>query len=146
MAQSTSVEKREFGATDFIEARGGEATEAVMDLTGGIRADAALECAGTASAIVTAFAIARPDSTVGTVGVPHGEVPVPKAFFRNVGWRGGPAPTRIYISDLLDDVLAGAINPGVVLDYETDLEHIADGYAAMDERRAIKSLIRVGSL
>jgi threonine dehydrogenase-like Zn-dependent dehydrogenase len=80
------------------------------------------------------------------VGVPHGEVPVPEAFFRNVGWRGGPAPARIYIPDLLSDVLAGTINPGVVLNYETDLEHVADAYAAMDERRAIKSLIRVGSL
>jgi threonine dehydrogenase-like Zn-dependent dehydrogenase len=137
---------KEFGATDIIEARGDEATQAVMDLTGGVGADASLECAGTAQAIATAFAIARPGSTVGMVGVPHGEVPVPEAFFRNVGWRGGPAPARIYIPDLLSDVLAGTINPGVVLNYETDLEHVADAYAAMDERRAIKSLIRVGSL
>jgi hypothetical protein len=135
-----------FGATDVIEARGDEATAAVMDLTGGTGADAALECAGTAQAIATAFAIARPGSTVGMVGIPHGEVPVPEAFFRNVGWRGGPAPARLYIPDLLEDVLSGAINPGIVLDYETDLEHVADAYAAMDERRAIKSLIRVGSL
>jgi threonine dehydrogenase-like Zn-dependent dehydrogenase len=137
---------KEFGATDIIAARGDEATEAVMDLTGGIGADAALECAGTAQAIATAFAIARPGSTVGMVGVPHGEVPVPEAFFRNIGWRGGPAPARCYIPGLLGDVLAGAINPGIVLDYETDLKHVADAYAAMDERRAIKSLIRVGTL
>jgi threonine dehydrogenase-like Zn-dependent dehydrogenase len=65
-------------------------------------------------------------------------------FFRNVGWRGGPAPTRIYIPDLLDDVLDGTINPGRVFDYETNLDGIADAYAAMDERRAIKSLVRVG--
>jgi threonine dehydrogenase-like Zn-dependent dehydrogenase len=136
---------KDFGATDIIEARGDEATDAVMELTGGIGADASLECAGTAQAITTAFAIARPGSTVGMVGVPHGEVPVPEAFFRNVGWRGGPAPARRYIPDLLDDVLAGTINPGVVLDYETDLEHVAEAYTAMDERRAIKSLIRVGS-
>jgi threonine dehydrogenase-like Zn-dependent dehydrogenase len=137
---------KDFGATDVIEARGEAATDAVLALTSGIGADAALECAGTTSAIATAFAIARPGSTVGMVGVPHGEVPVPDAFFRNVGWRGGPAPARLYIPGLLDDVLAGIINPGVVLDYETDLEHIADAYAAMDERRAIKSLIRVGSI
>jgi threonine dehydrogenase-like Zn-dependent dehydrogenase len=137
---------KELGATDIIEARGDQATDAVMELTGGIGADASLECVGTAQAIATAFAIARPGSTVGMVGVPHGEVPVPEAFFRNVGWRGGPAPARRYIPDLLDDVLSGAINPGVVLDYETDLEHVADAYTAMDERRAIKSLIRVGSL
>jgi len=135
-----------FGATDVVAARGEEATEAVMNLTGGIGADASLECAGTAQAIATAFAIARPGSTVGMVGVPHGDVPTAQAFFRNVGWRGGPAPARLYIPDLLDDVLTGAINPGLVLDYETELDHVADAYAAMDERRAIKSLIRVGSV
>jgi len=117
-----------------------------MELTGGIGADASLECAGTAQAIATAFAIARPGSTVGMVGVPHGDVPTAQAFFRNVGWRGGPAPARIYIPELLGDVLSGAINPGLVLDYETDLDHVADAYAAMDQRRAIKSLIRIGSL
>jgi threonine dehydrogenase-like Zn-dependent dehydrogenase len=79
------------------------------------------------------------------VGVPHGvEVPFGDMFFRNVGWRGGPAPTRIYIPDLLVDVLDGTINPGRVFDYETNLDGIADAYAAMDERRAIKSLVRVG--
>jgi len=137
---------KEFGATDIIEARGEAATEAVMEMTGGIGADASLECVGTAASIATAFAIARPGSTVGMVGVPHGDVPVAQAFFRNVGWRGGPAPARIYIPELLDEVLDGTINPGLVLDYETDLEHVADAYTAMDERRAIKSLIRVGSL
>ena len=80
------------------------------------------------------------------VGVPHGDVPVTQAFFRNVGWQGGPAPARIYIPELLEEVLDGTINPGLVLDYETDLDHIADAYRAMDERRAIKSLIRIGSL
>jgi threonine dehydrogenase-like Zn-dependent dehydrogenase len=137
---------KEFGATDIVEARGDAATEAVMELTRGIGADAALECVGTAQAIATAFAIARPGSTVGMVGVPHGEVPVAQAFFRNVGWQGGPAPARIYIPELLDEVLNGAINPGLVFDYETDLDHVADAYAAMDERRAIKSLIRIGLL
>jgi threonine dehydrogenase-like Zn-dependent dehydrogenase len=136
---------REFGATDVVEARGEAAIEAVMDLTRGVGADASLECVGTPEAIATAFAIARPGSTVGMVGVPHGDVPTAQAFFRNVGWRGGPAPARIYIPELLDDVLSGAINPGLVLDYETDLDHVADAYAAMDQRRAIKSLIRVGS-
>ncbi|HUJ04713.1 MAG TPA: alcohol dehydrogenase catalytic domain-containing protein [Streptosporangiaceae bacterium] len=135
-----------FGATDIVAARGDEATEAVMKLTGGIGADASLECVGTPQAIATAFAIARPGSTVGMVGVPHGDVPTAQTFFRNVGWRGGPAPARIYIPELLGDVLSGAINPGLVLDYETDLDHVADAYAAMDQRRAIKSLIRIGSL
>jgi len=115
-------------------------------MTNGIGADASLECVGTAQAIATAFALARPGSTVGMVGIPHGDVPVAQAFFRNVGWRGGPTPARIYIPELLDEVLEGTINPGLVLDYETDLDHVADAYAAMDERRAIKSLIRIGTL
>jgi len=84
---------------------------------------------------------------VGFIGVPHGvELPIGQMFYRNVGVRGGGAPVRVYLPELLQDVLAGRINPGRVLDYETDLEHIADAYAAMDERRAIKSLVRVGSI
>jgi threonine dehydrogenase-like Zn-dependent dehydrogenase len=137
---------REFGATDIVEARGEEAVQAVLDLTGGTGADAALECVGTEQSIATAFAAARPGSTVGIVGVPHGQVPFAETFFRNVGWRGGPAPARIYIPELLGDVLDGIIDPGQVLDYETDLDHIADAYQAMDERRAIKSLVRIGAL
>jgi len=137
---------REFGATDVIEARGDEAYETVMELTGGVGVDAALECVGTQQSIDTAVAIARPGSTIGIVGVPHGTVPFNEAFFRNIGWRGGPAPARIYIPELLDDVLDGTINPGLVLDYDTDLDGTPEAYAAMDERRAIKSLIRVGSL
>jgi threonine dehydrogenase-like Zn-dependent dehydrogenase len=135
----------EFGATDIVDQRGDPATQAVLELTGGIGADAALECVGTAQSIATVGAIARPGSTVGIVGVPHGEVPFAGTFFRNIGWKGGPAPARIYIPDLLADVLSGSISPGAVFDYETDLDHISDAYAAMDERRAIKSLIRVGS-
>ena len=136
---------RAFGATDIVEQRGVEANQAVLELTGGIGVDAAMECVGTQESIATASAIARPGSTIGIVGVPHGEVPFIQAFFRNIGWRGGPAPARIYIPELLGDVLEGVINPGLVFDYETDLEQVADAYAAMDERRAIKSLIRVGS-
>jgi len=137
---------RSFGATDVVEARGEEASQSVLELTGGIGVDAAMECVGTAESIGTAFAMARPGSTVGIVGVPNGEAPFAGTFFRNVGWRGGPAPARIYIPELLGDVLDGAINPGLVFDYETDLEHTPDAYRAMDERRAIKSLIRVGSI
>jgi threonine dehydrogenase-like Zn-dependent dehydrogenase len=135
-----------FGATDIIEERGDLARQAVLALTGGVGADAALECVGTGQSIATAVAIARPGATIGIVGVPHGDVPFTDAFFRNIGWRGGPAPARIYIPELLGDVLAGSINPGLVFDYETDLDHVADAYQAMDERRAIKSLLRVGSL
>jgi threonine dehydrogenase-like Zn-dependent dehydrogenase len=85
-------------------------------------------------------------SDVIIVGVPHGEIPFAQTFFRNVGWRGGPAPARPYIPELLDDVLAGAIDPGRVFDHQTDLDHVEDAYTAMDERRAIKSLIQVASV
>ena len=109
--------------------------------------DAALECVGTAQSMATAFAIARPGSTVGFVGVPHGvELPVDIMFSRNIGLRGGSAPVRTYIPELLHEVLAGRIHPGRVFDFETDLEGIAEAYAAMDERRAIKSLVRVGKV
>ena len=72
-------------------------------------------------------------------------MPFNHTFFRNIAWRGGPAPARIYIPELLDDVLEGRINPGLILDYETDLDHTPEAYTAMDERRAIRSLIRVSS-
>ena len=138
---------REFGATDIVEQRGDEATAAVMELTGGIGVDATLECVGTGQAMETALSIARPGSIVGYVGVPHGvELPVDQMFFRNKGVFGGPAPARAYIPELLDDVLEGRIDPGRVLDFETDLDGTPEAYAAMDERRAIKSLLRVGSV
>jgi threonine dehydrogenase-like Zn-dependent dehydrogenase len=137
---------REFGATDIVEQRGEEATQAVMELTDGIGADATLECVGTGQAMETALSIARPGSVVGYVGVPHGvELPVEQMFFRNTGVRGGPAPARAYIPELLGDVLEGRINPGRVFDFDTDLDGIGEAYAAMDERRAIKSLVQVSS-
>jgi threonine dehydrogenase-like Zn-dependent dehydrogenase len=138
---------RRFGATDIVEGRGDEANAFVLELTGGIGVDAAMECVGTAESMATALTIARPGSTVGVVGVPRGvDIPFPDMFFRNVGWHGGPAPARRYIPELLDDVLAGRINPGLVFDFETNLNDIAEAYAAMDDRRAIKSLVRVTAL
>ncbi len=136
---------RSFGATDIVAGRGDEAAAAVLELTDGIGVDAAIECVGTAESFATAFAVARPGSTVGFVGVPHSvEVPIDTMFGRNIGLRGGSAPVRRYIPELLDDVLAGRIHPDRVFDFETDLDGIGDAYAAMDERRAIKSLIRMG--
>jgi threonine dehydrogenase-like Zn-dependent dehydrogenase len=137
---------REFGATEIVERRGEEATAAVMELTDGTGVDATLECVGTGQAMDTALSVARPGSMVGYVGVPHGvELPLDEMFFRNKGVLGGSAPVRAYIPELLDDVLDGRIDPGRVLDFETDLEHVAEAYAAMHERRAIKSMLRVGS-
>jgi len=138
---------RDFGATDIAAERGEEAVTKIKAMTDGVGVDATLECVGTGQSMQTALAIARAGSMVGFIGVPHGvELPIGQMFYRNVGVRGGGAPVRVYLPELLQDVLAGRINPGRVLDYETDLEHIADAYAAMDERRAIKSLVRVGSI
>ena len=137
----------EFGATDVVAERGDAATEAVMELTHGVGADAVLECVGTGQSMATAFSIARPGAMVGYVGVPHGvEVPLQTMFSRNVGMHGGSAPVRTYIPGLMEDVLAGRIDPGHVLDFETDLDGIGEAYAAMDQRRAIKSLVRVASI
>jgi threonine dehydrogenase-like Zn-dependent dehydrogenase len=137
----------QFGATDIVAERGDEAVEKVEDLTDGVGADATMECVGTGQSMDTAISIARAGSMVGFVGVPHGvELPIERMFRQTVGVHGGGAPVRVYLPELLDDVLAEKINPGRVLDYETDLEGIADAYAAMDERRAIKSLVRVGTI
>lgn len=136
-----------FGATDTVAERGEEGIAKVKELTGGVGVDAAIECVGTNQAMATAIAIARPGAMVGYVGVPHGvELPIEPLFRYNVGVHGGAAPARTYIPELIDDVLEGRIDPGRVLDYETDLVGIADAYAAMDERRAVKSLVRVGNI
>lgn len=138
---------REFGATEIVSARGPDANQAVLKITDGIGVDAALECVGTNEAMQTALAIARPGSTVGYVGLPHSvEISVPELFRRNVGVRGGPAPVRAYIPQLLGEVLKGHINPGRVFDFTTNLDGITQAYAMMDERRAIKSLVKVVSL
>ncbi|HET8767195.1 MAG TPA: zinc-dependent alcohol dehydrogenase family protein [Pedococcus sp.] len=134
---------REFGATDVVEVRGEDAVAAVRELTDGVGADAVLECVGTDESMQTAIAVARPGATVGYVGVPHGiEYPVRDLFSRNVGIAGGVAPVRQYLPQLRDDVLSGAINPGLVFDLEVPLADVAEAYAAMDERRAVKSLVR----
>ena len=137
---------RSFGATDILAERGDAATQAVLEMTDGVGVDAALECVGTAQSMATAFAVARPGSTVGFVGLPHNvEVPIDTLFARNIGLRGGTAPVRTYIPELLQDVLEGRIHPGRVFDVETDLDGIAEAYAAMDQRRAVKSLVRLGT-
>lgn len=101
-----------------------------------------LECVGTEDARLQAVGCVRDGGNIGLVGVPHGELPVDKLFWRNVGIKGGPAHVRAYLPHLLDLVLARKINPGLVFDLELPLSEIAEAYAAMDERRAIKSLVR----
>jgi threonine dehydrogenase-like Zn-dependent dehydrogenase len=136
-----------FGATDILPERGDDAVKEVMDMTGGIGVDAALECVGTGESMNTAFEIARPGSIVGAIGAPHGVVvPIDKVIFRDIGLRGGVCPARRYIPELLDDVLDSRINPGLVFDYVTDLDGVKQAYVEMDERRAIKSLLRMGKV
>jgi alcohol dehydrogenase len=138
---------REFGATDIIEERGDVAVEAVLEQTNSIGVDAALECVGTKEAVATAEGIVRPGGMIGAVGFPtYGDINYGKIFFRNVGIRGGVAPARTYIPELLKAVLDGRIDPGRVFDFRTDLDHIQEAYAAMDERRAIKSLLKISTI
>jgi threonine dehydrogenase-like Zn-dependent dehydrogenase len=133
----------DFGATDIVEERGEDGENRILEMTGGIGADAVLECVGTDQAMRTAFKIARPGATVGFVGVPHGvKLPVRRMFGKNVGLAGGMAPVRTYLPDLLERTLSGAIEPGKVFDLTLPLDEVVDGYRAMDERQAIKVLLR----
>ncbi|PWN03931.1 IMP dehydrogenase [Nocardioides silvaticus] len=132
-----------FGATHVVAERGREGAAAVKEITGGVGADAVLECVGTDDSMGTAFAVARPGSMVGFVGVPHGvELPVGRMFQKNVGLRGGMAPVRRYLPELLDLVVSGRIDPGRVFDLTLPLEEAPEAYRAMDERRAIKVLLQ----
>ena len=135
---------RDFGATHIVEERGDAGVEAVRALTDGIGADRVLECVGTRESMDQALRSTRPGGMVGFVGVPNGgpELPVQQMFDRNVGVNGGVASVRGYIEELLPDVRSGAIRPGRVFDLELPLSEAADAYAAMDERRAIKVLLR----
>ncbi|MDQ6525977.1 zinc-dependent alcohol dehydrogenase family protein [Nocardioides sp. LHD-245] len=134
---------RAFGATHVVAARGEEGVAEVRELTDGIGADAVLECVGTNDAMTTAIGVARPGGGVGFVGVPHGiELPVRTLFERNIGLRGGIAPVRRYLPELLTAVQERRIEPGRVFDLALPLAEVADGYRAMDERRAIKVLLR----
>ncbi len=134
---------REFGATDVVAERGDAGVEAVMDLTGGVGADAVLECVATDDSVVQAVRCARPGGMVGRVGVPHvTDPPQEHMFWRNVGLRGGPAPVRAYLPHLLARAWDGAIDPGRVFDLTLPLDDVAEAYAAMDERGATKVLLR----
>lgn len=139
---------RQFGATDIVEERGEEGVDRVHDLLGGIGADAVLECVGTKESMQQAIDAARPGGRVGYVGVPAGgaELPIEQLFGSNIAVGGGVAPVRGYIDELLPEVLDGRISPGQVFDLELPLEQVAAAYAAMDERRSIKTLLRPASM
>src|SRR2546428_5857403 len=134
---------REFGATDIVTERGDEGVAHIKDLTQGIGVDSVLECVGTQESMMQAIRCTRPGGAIGYVGVPHGvELGGEELFYTHVHLHGGPAPVRQYLPKLIDLVLNGKINPGKVFDLTLPLEQVAEGYRAMDERRAIKALLR----
>src|SRR5690348_3930255 len=135
---------QEFGATDVVGERGDEGIARVRELTGGYGVQSVLECVGTERAMDTSMGIVRAGGAVGRVGVPHYEAikGAQQMFYDNVTVAGGPAPTRAYIGELLPDVLEGRIDPGRVFDRTVDLDGVSEGYRAMNDREALKVLIR----
>jgi threonine dehydrogenase-like Zn-dependent dehydrogenase len=135
---------RDFGATDVVTERGDEAIEKVKEMTKG-GAEAVLECVGNQASMDTAAGATRPGGTIGYVGVPA-EVKalnVRHLFSNNIALRGGVAPVRAYIPELLADVVAGRLDPSPVLDLTVDLDGVPKGYAAMDERTATKVMVKL---
>lgn len=134
---------REFGATDVVTERGDEGVARIKELTQGIGADSVLECVGTRESMQQAIQATRPGGFVSYVGVPHGvELDGQALFFSHVHLHGGPAPVRRYLPHLIDLVLNEKINPGKVFDLTLPIDQVAEGYRAMDERRAIKTLLQ----
>jgi len=137
---------KQFGATETVTARGEEAVERATELTYG-GANHVLECVGAASAMDTAIDVCRPGGTVGYVGVPHGVdesgLDVFGLFRQNRTLRGGVAPVRAYAEALLTDVLQGTLDPAPIFTKTVDLDGVPEGYRAMDERDAIKVLVKL---
>jgi len=134
---------REFGATDIVTERGDEGVARIMELTNGTGADAVLECVGTQESMMQAVRSTRKGGYVSYVGVPHGvELKGEELFYAHVHLHGGPAPVRRFLPELIDLVWNGRINPGKVFDLTLPLDQVEEGYRAMDERRAIKTLLR----
>jgi threonine dehydrogenase-like Zn-dependent dehydrogenase len=141
--QSRQKLAREFGATDIVTERGDEGVARIKELTKGIGADSVLECVGTQESMMQAIHSARPGGYVSYVGVPHGvELKGDELFYAHVHLHGGPAPVRRYLPELIELVWNRKINPGKVFDLTLPLDQVAEGYRAMDERRAIKTLLR----
>jgi threonine dehydrogenase-like Zn-dependent dehydrogenase len=134
---------REFGATDIVAERDDEGVKRIMDMTSGVGADSVLECVGTQESMMQAIHCTRRGGYVSYVGVPHEvELNGEELFFSHLHLHGGPAPVRRYLPNLIDLVWNRKINPGKVFDLILPLDRVAEGYRAMDERRAIKTLLR----
>jgi threonine dehydrogenase-like Zn-dependent dehydrogenase len=135
---------REFGATDIVTERGDEGVTRIKEMTKGLGAHSVIEAVGTQESMMQAIRATRPGGHLGFVGVSHGvELPGRELFFAEVHLMGGPAPVRNYLPELIELVLAGTIDPGKVFDLTLPLAQVAEGYRAMDERRAIKTLLTV---
>jgi threonine dehydrogenase-like Zn-dependent dehydrogenase len=133
----------EFGATDIVTKRGDEGVAVVKELTNGLGAHSVIEAVGTQESIMQAIRSARPGGHVGYVGVAHGvQLPGEELFFSHVHLHGGPAPVRHFLPDLIGLICNRAIDPGRVFDLTLPLDEADEGYRAMDERRAIKTLLR----
>ena len=142
--ESRQTLAREFGATDIVTERGDEGVERIKQLTNGVGADSVLECVGTEASMKQAIGAARPGGYVSYVGVPHGvALDARKLFFTHIHLHGGPAPVRRYLPQLIELIESRRIDPGKVFDLSLPLEQVAEGYRAMDERRAVKTLLRV---
>jgi threonine dehydrogenase-like Zn-dependent dehydrogenase len=132
----------DFGATDIVEERGAEGAAAIKDLTDGLGAHSVIEAVGTRESMMQAIHATRPGGHVGYVGVTHGDLPGDELFFSHVHLHGGPAPVRRFLPELIDLIWTRTIDPGKVFDLVLPLDEVAEGYRAMDERRAIKTLLR----
>jgi len=133
----------EYGATDIVTERSDDGVAKIKELTGGLGAHCVIEAVGTQEAMTQAIRATRAGGHVGYVGVSHGvELDGQELFFSHIHLHGGPAPVRQYLPHLIDLILRGEINPGRVFDLELPLDQAADAYKAMDERRAIKVLLR----
>jgi threonine dehydrogenase-like Zn-dependent dehydrogenase len=134
---------QEFGATDIVTERGDEGVARIKDMTDGLGAHSVIEAVGTQESMLQAIRSTRSGGHIGYVGVSHGvELPGEELFFAEVHLLGGPAPVRRFLPELIDLIWNRKIDPGKVFDLELPLEQVADGYRAMDERRAIKALLR----
>jgi len=132
----------DFGATDIVTERGDEGVARIKDLTGGLGAHCVIEAVGTQESMMQAIRATRPGGHMGYVGVSHGvELPGEELFFSHVHLHGGPAPVRRFLPELIELICDRQINPGKVFDLELPLDRAAEGYKAMDERRAIKTLL-----
>ncbi len=133
---------RRFGATDIVEERGDEGIAKVKELTDGLGAHSVIEAVGTQQSMEQAVRSTRPGGHVGFVGVSHDVTLEGQELFRSaVHLHGGPAPVRRFLPELIRLIWDREIDPGAVFDLTLPLEDAAEGYRAMDERRATKVLL-----